>query len=150
MSIQKSLPGLYPKKGIADKSPASEKKIYEALKKAIPKEWYAWHSMKLRTEDIKFAEADFVSADPDWGILILEVKGGHIRKEGGHWYQGKNMLKMAPLDQAHRCRGILLDRFLERRIDPPTIGMAVCFPDMFVGDGPTQDDLRGLEIGGNR
>ena len=25
--------------------------------------------------------------------------------------------------------------------------MAVCFPDMFVGDVPTQDDLRGLVIG---
>ncbi len=35
----------------------------------------------------------------------------------------------------------------EKRIDPPTLGMAVCFPDMFVGDGPTQDDLRGLVIG---
>ena len=72
---KKSLPGLYPKEGIADKSPSSEKKVYEALKKSIPKEWFAWHSMKLRTEDIKFTEADFVIADPDRGILILEVKG---------------------------------------------------------------------------
>ena len=143
----KSLPGLYPKEEIASKSPASEKKVYDALKKAIPKQWYTWHSMKLRTEDNKFTEADFVIADPYRGILILEVKGGHIKKEAGLWYQGEHLLKMAPLDQAHRCRGILLDRFREKRIDPPTIGLAVCFPDMFVGDGPTQDDLRGLVIG---
>ena len=56
-------------------------KVYEALKKAIPKEWFAWHSMNLRTEDIKFAEADFVIADPKRGILILEVKGGQMGKE---------------------------------------------------------------------
>ena len=48
---QKCLPGLYPKEEIADKSPESEKKVYGALKKAIPKEWYAWHSMKLGTAE---------------------------------------------------------------------------------------------------
>ena len=62
--------------GIAEKSPQSEKKVYEALKKALPKEWYAWHYMKRPTSDNKFTEADVVIADPDRGILILEVKGG--------------------------------------------------------------------------
>jgi hypothetical protein len=65
----------------------SEKKVYEALKDAIPKDWYGWHSMKLRTSDNKFTEPDFVIADPERGILILEVKGGLISKKEGHWYQ---------------------------------------------------------------
>ena len=55
------------------------------MKKAIPKDWYAWHSMKLRTEDIKYTEAVFVIADPDRGILILEVKGD---KKGDEHKQG--------------------------------------------------------------
>ena len=54
MSIQDSLPGLYPKDRIADKSPQSERKVYEALKETFPKEWHAWHSMKLRTLDCRF------------------------------------------------------------------------------------------------
>jgi hypothetical protein len=41
MSIQQCLPGINPKDRIAEKAPESEKKVYEALKDAIPKEWYA-------------------------------------------------------------------------------------------------------------
>jgi len=40
--------------GIADKSPQSERKVYEALKETFPKEWHAWHSMKYHTEAIRF------------------------------------------------------------------------------------------------
>jgi len=69
--------------GIADKSPQSEKKVYEALKETFPKEWYGWHSMKLRSSDNDFTETDFVIADPDRGILILEVKGGMLYKKEG-------------------------------------------------------------------
>jgi len=40
--------------GIVDKSPQSERKVYEALKETFPKEWHAWHSVKYRTEAIRF------------------------------------------------------------------------------------------------
>jgi len=39
--------------GIPDKSPQSEQKVYEALKETFPKEWHAWHSMKLCCQDKK-------------------------------------------------------------------------------------------------
>ena len=110
MSIQKCLPGLYPRDEIKEKFPASEKKVHKALKEGIPMGWYAWHSMNLRDADNKFTEADFVIADPARGILILEVKGGRIRKEGGHWYQNENILKDSPFNQVHRCRRILRAR----------------------------------------
>ncbi|MHA1360820.1 MAG: NERD domain-containing protein [Candidatus Helarchaeota archaeon] len=147
MSIQKCLPGIYPRNDITEKSPVSEKKVYNFLKAEIPKGWYAWHSMKLRTSDNRFAEADFVIAAPERGILILEVKGGMITKRGGHWYQNEEMLKTSPLDQGHRCRRILADRFREMKVEYPELGVVACFPDTFVGKGPTQDDLRGLIIG---
>lgn len=41
MSNQQCLPGVYHIDQIAEKAPESEKKVYEALKKAIPKGWYA-------------------------------------------------------------------------------------------------------------
>lgn len=147
MRIQKCIPGFYPLDGISYECPESEKKVYEALRKAIPKGWYAWHSMKMRTLENKFAEADYMIADPARGILLMEVKGGNIHKDGGCWYQNKKLLEPSPFDQAHRCRRILSTRFREKKIEYPIIGLSFCFPDTFIGDGPTQDDLRDLIIG---
>lgn len=147
MRIQKCIPGFYPLEGIAYECPEPEKKVYEALREAIPKGWYAWHSMKLRTLENRFAEADYVIVDPSTGILLMEVKGGNIHKDGGCWYQNKKLLEPSPFDQAHRCRRILSTRFREKKIEYPIIGLSFCFPDTFVGDGPTQDDLRDLIIG---
>lgn len=144
---QKCKPGLYPVQGILYDCPESEKKVYNALTEALPSNWYAWHSMKLRTLRNEFSESDFVIADPSRGILILEVKGGSISKEDGYWYQNRKVLRTPPMDQAKRCCNILLKRFKEKKINPPTIGIAVCFPDTFIKKGPTQDDLKGFVLG---
>jgi hypothetical protein len=41
MNIEKCLPGVYPKDKIEEKAPTSERKVFEALNKALTKEWYA-------------------------------------------------------------------------------------------------------------
>jgi len=43
------LPGSYPKEAIPEYSPESEKKVYDAIKEALPSNWYAWHSIKFRS-----------------------------------------------------------------------------------------------------
>jgi hypothetical protein len=149
MNIQKCMPGLYPTKGLAYDCPISERKIYAALEKALPKNWYGWHSLKVRTERFGIAETDFVIADPNQGILVLEVKGGFLEKWDGHWYQNDHLLRKSPLEQAKGfCRG-LVSKFREREIVPPRIGPTVCFCDTTVEDQPTQADLEGLVIGLN-
>ncbi len=45
-------------------SPESEKKVYKAIADALPAGWYAWHSVKLRSQDGEDAEADFIIAAP--------------------------------------------------------------------------------------
>jgi hypothetical protein len=65
MSIQKCMPGLYPTRGLDYDCPISERKIYDALEKALPGNWYGWHSLKVRTERFGIAETDFVIADPN-------------------------------------------------------------------------------------
>ncbi len=59
-----------------------ERKAYKSLKSSLPNNWYAWHSLKLRTKiKEEFSEADFIIADDGRrSILILEVKGGQKRK----------------------------------------------------------------------
>jgi len=147
VTTKRCFPGIYPRDDISERAPQSERKVHKALKEQILKGWYAWHSLKLRTADNRFVEADFVIADPERGILILEIKGGMISKREGHWYQNEERLETSPLDQAHRCRRILCDRFRERKVAYPGVGVAACFPYTFVGQGPSQDDLRGLIIG---
>jgi len=44
-------PGLDPRGGMPANAPESEKKVYKAIADALPPGWYAWHSVKIRSED---------------------------------------------------------------------------------------------------
>ena len=125
----------------------SERKVHDALVVALPAGWAAWHSLKIRTRTGQFAEGDFVIADPARGVLVLEVKGGAVRKEGGVWLQNGQAMKTSPLDQAHRFVKLLLAKFEERGMVPPLLGVAVAFPDTEFEFPPTQGDLEGLVLG---
>ena len=48
-SDEKCIPGLYLTQGIEYNCPESEKKVYDAIKEAIPSNWYSWHSIKFRS-----------------------------------------------------------------------------------------------------
>ncbi|MBN2567906.1 MAG: NERD domain-containing protein/DEAD/DEAH box helicase [Deltaproteobacteria bacterium] len=145
-----NLLGLWPREIPRQTKSEAERRVYDALKISLPNGWHAWHSLKLRTKAKgEFSEADFIIADPDRpSLLILEVKGGQIAQHDGHWQQNNLPLKEPPLDQAFNFRRQLIDRFKEDNIEPPTIGVAACFPDTFFSQQPAQDDLQGLIIGG--
>jgi hypothetical protein len=148
MNTQPQLsPGLYPLCTLSPNAQPSERKVYEALSSALPVGWSAWHSLKLRNTTGEFAEADFVIADPVRGILVLEVKGGIVRKQDGVWFQNERPMKMPPLDQAHRFVRVLLGKCNEREIALPPTGVAAVFPDTDFEGQPTQGDLEGLVLG---
>ncbi len=94
--------GLWPREVPRHTESEAEQKVYNALKSSLPKGWYAWHSLRLRTRKRgEFSEADFIIADPNRpGLLMLEVKGGQIEQRDGQWYQNSVQLKSSPLDQA--------------------------------------------------
>ena len=127
----------------------AEKKVYKALKMGLPKGWHAWHSLRLRDRKTgQPAETDFVIADPSRpSILILEVKGGFVEVTGGQWYQNNHLMKQPPLNQAQGFCSKLIQRFKHKKISRPTIGCAVCFPDVLFEKKPSEDNLRGLVIG---
>ena len=90
--------GLWPYEAPRHTKSEAERKAYNALKTFLPKGWYAWHSLKLRTRKKgEFSEADFILADPNRpSVLILEVKGGQITQQDGLWYQNSKPLKHMP------------------------------------------------------
>lgn len=139
-------PGIYPKRLPAD-IPASEAAVYGMLAEALPDGWSAWHSLKIRTQKGDYAEADFVVADPEKGVVLFEVKGGLIEKRDGQWFQNGKPLR-PPLQQVHHFRRCLLDVFEGHRLSAPPVGVAIIFPDMYASDIPTQGDLLGVVIQG--
>jgi ATP:corrinoid adenosyltransferase len=85
------------------------------------------------------AEADFLVAHPDRGILVVEVKGGRIRYEPAtdSWYSNQQRLQQSPFAQVQRTRYRLRDVLRSsgvREVEFP-LGEAVAFPDVDVGPG---------------
>ena len=143
---QDCYPGIYPKGRLPEDAPESEVKVWAKLAEALPPNWYAWHSVKMRT-DQGLVEGDFLIADPSGGVLILEVKGGVVSKQDGKWIQNGKPMKHDPMKQAVWCRASLVNIFKSRRMWSPAIGEAVCFPDTEYEVPPTQGDLLGRVIG---
>lgn len=70
----------------------SEKVVYLALRDQLPSEAWCFHSYPWLRPDraatqIEEGEADFVVLHPQWGMLILEVKGGELTVAGTEWYR---------------------------------------------------------------
>jgi hypothetical protein len=93
-----------------------------------------WHTPPTKRRPARPAEADFLVAHPSRGILVVEVKGGHIRYEPktDAWYSNDARLKESPFAQVQRTRYRLRDVLKAsptREIEFP-LGEAVAFPDI--------------------
>ncbi|OAI38500.1 hypothetical protein AYO39_01020 [Actinobacteria bacterium SCGC AG-212-D09] len=104
-----------------------------------------WHTPPKKGRPAKPAEADFLVAHPNRGILVVEVKGGRIRYEPNtdSWYTNDERLKQSPFAQVQRTRYRLrdvLNASRTREVEFP-LGEAVAFPDTDVkpGDIPLGD-----------
>lgn len=123
-----------------------ERVVFEALR-GIDSRYHVFHSLRwIRAEGARRpgnprgqvapqGEGDFVIFDPQRGILVVEVKSGGIRFEGGRWFQrnlgtGVEYPMQDPEAQANRTR-FFLDNHLKTRL-PATIACpvyhAVWFP----------------------
>ncbi|MBE3602866.1 NERD domain-containing protein [bacterium] len=140
-------PGLYPSEQPRNTDSKTEIAVYNALKESLPSGWYAWHSLRLMDDDGTFGEGDFVIANPDRGLLVLEVKGGSIEQRDGRWFQNGAPMKIDPLAQAHRFVRKLIHRLELSGCYPPAYGVATCFPDTAFETPPDQSDLRDTTIG---
>jgi hypothetical protein len=126
---------------------AGEIAVWKALKAHLPNGWIAWHSLRIRDKKAYLGEGDFVLAHPQRGMLVLEVKGGQLELQGGHWYSSGNRLSKAPLTQALDFQTKLLRRLADANCRPPAWGAAVAFPETEFDRPPPQDDLRDVVLG---
>ena len=125
---------------------AAERTLYRELDQQLSDEYIVLHSVAWlsraggRSHD---GEADFLIAHPRYGVLLVEVKGGTIRRDGesGEWTSrdasGVDHVIKDPFEQAMRNAYALGDKLAD---DPRTapyrysIGRAVAFPDVLVDE----------------
>jgi hypothetical protein len=126
----------------SDSRRSAEVRVFEALKAQLPDEFTVYYSRPWRSRMPGGAtvdgEADFVIASIAWGILVIEVKGGVIDRDGmtDCWTStdraGVRHLIRNPVAQARQSKYVLLERlkqypwFAGRYIN---IADAVILPD---------------------
>ncbi|MFI9777166.1 NERD domain-containing protein [Streptomyces sp. NPDC051956] len=114
----------------------AERRVARLLK-AIdgPRNAVAFHSVKLRSHAVKQqGEADFVALW-DGVVILIEVKGGGVRKYEGTWYsidrrKDWNKLRESPMDQAQSAMYALRDILREEGVGWFASEAVVITPDI--------------------
>jgi hypothetical protein len=150
--VAKLYPEHLPESILTDPKRNAEKKVFEALS-GLESSFIVFYSVAWQARKDGYTrdgEADFVIAHPDYGVLVLEVKGGGVAYDAttGQWITtdryGESFV-IDPVEQARKSHYTLLDKLK----DLPewdssrflTIGHAVCFPDVVIGNKPLRLDL---------
>lgn len=113
--------------------------LFKRLRDDCPDDWVILHSLGLSGHRRKpWAEADFVIVS-SLGVLVIEVKGGHIERRERLWFTNGKQLKESPFEQAAGAAAALANDL--HAALPETrraiIGHAVAFPDVtFAPEGP--------------
>lgn len=77
----------------------AERRLFAAFESQLPLDYTVFHSVSWQLRDpssgVKDGETDFLVVHPDFGILIVEVKGGPIRYDGqqDQWYSYQEPIK---------------------------------------------------------
>jgi len=120
----------------------AEQLVYRALQEQMPDDWLVIHSLEFVTYHPKYEshgdrEADFVVFAPQYGVLVVEVKGGGIGydKEIDEWYSIdryqtshtiKNPLRQAK-DAKYEIRRHMASRLGSKKL---LVAHAALFPDI--------------------
>lgn len=130
----------------------SERLFYRWLRDGLDDSFTVFHGIELLTlepsDTLKIGEADFLVIHKDRGLLVIEVKGGEVRRvpsknrwlstdRGGNTHEIPN-----PFHQARENMFTLVRKIKEERVFggewkgeiPITYGYAVAFPDCAAPD----------------
>ena len=121
----------------------AEKEIFFNLKDECPDDWMVFHSFQLKAHETKMeGEIDFLVLVPNYGVLVLEVKGGVISCENGQWMSGENILKESPFAQASGNFNSLRE-LVDEAYQKYILTYALAFPDVsFTQSSPEIDAWR--------
>jgi hypothetical protein len=136
---------------------AGEDRLASALEQVLKPPWAMYRNVawleKRPGEEPQDGEADLVLAHPDLGVMVIEVKGGGIRRINGRWesvdrHGNANPIKdpFAQVTRAmHRLRRVChqLPAWPSHEV---RFTRAVCFPDAAYDRSMTPDGPREIVI----
>lgn len=151
--MAKIYPERLPQFVINDPKLAAEREVYQSLAQ-LPSPYVVFYKINWQVRNRKIGardgEVDFLVVHPEFGVMILEVKGGkiHYNAKQRQWFSvdRQNIVHEIkdPIDQARDNKGALLaklrelpewdNRFL-------TIGYMVVFPDVYADQCILRPDL---------
>jgi len=126
-------------------SSSAEKKIFQ-LFQSTPKteDWIVLHSLGLSEHITQtYGEIDFLVIAPNYGVFVIEVKGGRVKRENGIWtftdrYGKTSQRSKGPFEQARDAMYSLRNYVTKNNgnINVPSIlfGYGVMFPDIEFDD----------------
>ncbi|MBU2512139.1 NERD domain-containing protein [bacterium] len=140
----------------------AEQKVYKSLVEQLPDDLLVVHSLEFIKQTSSFKshgdrEADFVIFSPQFGVLVVEVKGGGIEydKSINQWYSiDRNNNKYGiknPVRQAKDAKYEIRNH-LQQRLGPQKLLLAhaVMFPDIENAASLVSSDMPIDIIGVNR
>lgn len=116
----------------------AERQVWEVLRDQLPADAALLHSVTMIERAAEY-EANLVVGWPGVGVAVIEVKGGHISRDQGQWYQssgGETHPVKDPVAQAQDCRHVLHRLLAQYGSEAAAARFAhlVAFP--FTGIGP--------------
>lgn len=108
----------------------AEERVWTALRSQLPEDAALLANLTFVGKDGDW-EADLVVVLPEQGTVVIEVKGGHVYRTAGDWWQRTpdGDKRVDPVEQAHSGK-YLLRRFLEKRgMRRTRIAHMVALPD---------------------
>jgi nuclease-like protein len=116
-----------------------ERRVQEVLRDQLPDDAALLHSVAM-IERAAEHEADLIIAWPGAGVAVVEVKGGHVSRHHGQWYQasrGDTRPIKDPVVQAQDCKHVLHRLLLQHGSEAAAARSAhlVAFPFTHVDPG---------------
>ncbi len=112
---ERVMPHAYPPDPTFPDDGGAERAVWEALVAQLPDDAVVVHGVHLQEDEHEY-EIDLLVAWPGVGLAAIEVKGGHVDRVDGAWYQGsgERRHRIDPLRQVQGARHAL-QALLRRR-----------------------------------
>ena len=132
-------PRCYPPQPEFGAGRTAERRIWEILRAQLPDDAALLYSVAMIERATEY-EADLIIAWPSVGVAVVEVKGGHVSRHHGQWYQstrGDTRPIKDPVVQAQDCKHVLHRLLLEHDSEAAAARSAhlVAFPFTYVDPG---------------
>ncbi|WP_251149759.1 NERD domain-containing protein [Cellulosimicrobium sp. Marseille-Q4280] len=105
---ERVMPRAYPPEPTFPDDGGAERAVWEALVDQLPDDAVVVHGLHLQEEEHEY-EIDVLVVWPGVGLAAVEVKGGHVDRVDGAWYQGsgERRHRIDPLRQVQGARHAL-------------------------------------------